>query len=65
MNNDSNDPRGGAREGAGRPTKYDEKMITMKAYVPPSYKERIREIGDGKLSEGVRRLLEHYEQTHD
>lgn len=41
---------------------YDEAMIPMKVKVPPQYKSRIREIGDGNMSLGVRRLLEHHDQ---
>lgn len=55
-----NNPRGGARPGAGRPPKYDEAMVGMRVRVPRHYKRVTRSIGDGNLSLGVRRIVEFY-----
>lgn len=51
------DGRGGYREGSGRPIEYRETLVEVKAIMPPSFKKRLREHGDGNLSRGARRLL--------
>lgn len=48
----------------GRPPMYDERMVGTRATVPQSYKEGIREIGDGNYSAGVRRLYEEWVDRH-
>lgn len=49
---------GGRREGAGRKTLYDEKMITVTIRLPPLYVNMLRSLGDGNASLGVRNLIE-------
>lgn len=57
--------KGGAREGAGRPSKFDEPTEHLGVRVPASYKDFLREIGDGTVSEGVLRLIEERMEDDD
>ena len=49
---------GGAREGAGRPRVSDEPMEDVTVYLPASYVEDLRRLGDGNVSAAVRQLVE-------
>jgi hypothetical protein len=40
-------------------------MVPLKARVPKDWKTLVQYIGDGELSEGVRRLITHYLETTD
>jgi len=54
-----NNTRGGKREGAGRPPlTADQKRIHIDARLTQQEIDRLRELGGGNLSEGIRRLLE-------
>jgi len=54
---------GGARAGAGRKVLYDEKMLKITITLPRAYVDIFRNLGEGKVSLGVRRLLESYGNT--
>lgn len=60
---DNDTKHGGPRKGAGRPPKFDERMVKMKVTIPKEMKEFIGELGDDTYSVGVRRLVEHYRET--
>lgn len=50
--------RGGKREGAGRPPlSIDQKRIHIDARLTQQEIDRLRELGNGNLSQGIRRLL--------
>lgn len=50
-------PRGGARPGAGRPPLAGEPMRQYRVSLPASDWERLRSVGSGNASAGIRRLL--------
>lgn len=47
-------PRGGKREGAGKPALYGERMVRAEILIPQEAKEFFISIGEGNLSAGVR-----------
>ena len=47
-------PRGGKREGAGKPTLYGERMVRAEILIPQEAKEFFVSLGEGNLSAGVR-----------
>ena len=49
---------GGKRERAGRPTLSVEPTVRINAKVPQSVKDRIKWLGDGNISLGVRRAID-------
>jgi len=49
--------RGGAREGAGRPPFGEARMVRCTVTLTPAERERLKELGGGNLSRGVRALL--------
>ena len=49
---------GGKREGAGRPPLSSSPTVRVTVTLPAPLAERLRELGGGNASEGVRRLLE-------
>jgi hypothetical protein len=63
MANEQNE-RGSPDKG-GRPPMFGERMVPLKARVPKDWKTLVQYIGDGELSEGVRRLITHYLETTD
>jgi hypothetical protein len=56
-------PRGGKREGSGRPRLRAERGETKTVYLTPTEWATALAIGDGNLSEGVRRALDAYTET--
>ena len=52
-------PRGGRREGAGRPVLYTEPLIRRTVTLPASYIVQLERLGNGNLSEGIRFMLEN------
>lgn len=59
---DENKPngRGGARERSGPAPKFGVRLVSVHGRVLPVHKEKIREIGNGKLGRGLRRILGDY-----
>lgn len=55
---------GGKRKGAGRPPLGDEATVPKRLTAPPSYWERLKRIGEGNMSEGLRKLIRWYDETH-
>lgn len=54
--------RGGKREGAGRPPLSPEELqMHATVRLTPAQIEQLKGIGNGNLSEGIRRLLSRYE----
>jgi hypothetical protein len=49
---------GGQRPGAGRPRLDAEPLVRVTVTVPAALAARLKELGDGNASAGVRRLLE-------
>lgn len=49
-------PRGGSREGAGRPT--EERRIQQPVMLEQRHIDIARDIGEGNISSGVRKALE-------
>jgi len=47
-------PRGGKREGAGKPALYGERMVRAEILIPQEAKEFFIALGEGNLSAGVR-----------
>lgn len=47
-------PRGGKREGAGKPALYGERMVRTEILIPQEAKEFFISLGEGNLSAGVR-----------
>jgi len=47
-------PRGGKREGAGKPALYGERMVRAEILIPQEAKEFFISLGEGNLSAGVR-----------
>ena len=47
-------PRGGKREGAGKPALYGERMVRAEILIPQEAKEFFVSLGEGNLSAGVR-----------
>ena len=47
-------PRGGKREGAGKPAFYGERMVRAEILIPQEAKEFFISLGEGNLSAGVR-----------
>jgi hypothetical protein len=58
----SDDKRGGARPGAGRPVGVtlapDEATVRKTVTLPQSMVDRLEQLGEGNVSLGIRRLLE-------
>jgi hypothetical protein len=52
-------PRGGRREGAGRPHLYTEPLLRRTVTLPASYIRQLERVGNGNLSEGIRFMLEN------
>lgn len=50
-------PRGGKREGAGRPPSSNP-LLRVSLRLSAAHLARLRELGGGNVSEGVRRLLD-------
>lgn len=65
MNNNSNNDDKSKR--AGRKPLYPEfgNMDSMRVTLPGPYKRLVREVGDGELSEGTRRMIEFWIKEHD
>jgi len=49
---------GGARTGAGRKLMYDQKMIKVTVTLPPACVDALRDLGEGNVSLGIRKLSE-------
>lgn len=49
--------KGGSQPGAGRPLLGQERMREYRVTLPPLVAARLRELGDGNLSAGIRRAL--------
>ena len=56
---------GGAREGAGRPPMDKEAQEQRTVAATKSRWAKIRRIGKGNYNEGLRRLLDWWDETHD
>ena len=52
--------RGGKREGAGRPRIAGDIQVRRNITLSESLAEKAKQIGDGNLSEGVRRAIEAF-----
>lgn len=57
-------PRGGRRPGSGRPPAKDRKQ-SITVTLPAEVIDHLRRLGDGNVSEGIRRLVSQQETTHD
>jgi hypothetical protein len=51
-------PRGGKRAGAGRPPLLGERLVVATVRLTAAQIERLKRLGGGNLSAGVRALLE-------
>jgi len=47
---------GGQREGAGRKLIYDQKMVKITVTLPPACVDALRDLGEGNVSLGIRKL---------
>lgn len=54
---------GGKRNPPGGRPKAERTMQKTSVTLWPEQIERLRRLGDGSLSEGIRRVLEHYEKS--
>jgi hypothetical protein len=56
---------GGKREGAGRPALFPaEPTVRATVTLPAALAARLRELGNGNLSAGIRRLAEQLDRGH-
>jgi hypothetical protein len=54
------DGRGGKRAGAGRPPLLGERLIVATVRLTAAQIERLKRLGDGNLSAGIRALMERH-----
>jgi hypothetical protein len=53
-------PRGGKREGAGRKARLGERLTRVTIGLTEAQIERLKQLGDGNISAGVRVLMEQH-----
>jgi hypothetical protein len=54
------DGRGGKREGAGRPPLLGERLERVMVRLTPAMIERLKRLGNGNVSAGLRALMERH-----
>ena len=58
MSDGAKPKRGGRREGAGRPRTFSQDAVRLSVTLERAHVEWLRELGEGNVSAGIRRLLE-------
>ena len=53
-----NKKHGGKRKGAGKPALYGKPMKRTGVYLTDEHRSKAKEIGEGDMAEGIRKLLD-------